>query len=76
MIAGIVFLGINAYMRTKFVFDSGNTAGMLLLIAVVAAVFTFICGIFALPRWQGFVALAISVYAGYWLGFCRPYGLA
>ncbi len=36
---------------------------------MIAALLTFVSGLFALPRWQAFSALAISVYAGYWFAF-------
>jgi len=54
-------------MRTKFIFDSGNVGGALLLLALVAAGVTLVLGLLSLPRWQSFVALAISGYALYWL---------
>ena len=65
-ISGGIILVIHAYMRSKFIFESGNTAGKLLLISMIAALLTFVFGIMSLPRWQGFVALAISAYASYW----------
>jgi hypothetical protein len=74
--SGALFLVISAYMQKKFIFDSGNTAGLLLLVAMIAAVITLVLGILSLPKWQGFVALAIAAYAIYWLSFGRPYGLA
>jgi hypothetical protein len=72
----VIFLVIHAYMRGKFIFESGNTAGMLLLISMVAAVLTLIFGVISLPRWQGFVALCVSAYAFYWFAFCRLYAVA
>lgn len=76
LITAFVFLAVHAYMRWKFIFESGNTGGMLLAIAMIAALLTFILGMLSLPRWQGFVALAISIYAGYWLGFCPTYAVS
>jgi len=49
------------------VFESGNAAEMLLLIALIAALLTFVFGILSLPQWQGGVAFVIVVYAVYWL---------
>jgi hypothetical protein len=46
-------------VRTKHIFASGNTAGMLVLVAMIAAVFTLIFGIAALPRWQAVLALIV-----------------
>jgi hypothetical protein len=37
LICGAIFLVISSYIRWKFVFESGNAAGMLLLIALIAA---------------------------------------
>lgn len=64
------------YVRTKHIFASGNTAGMLVLIAMIASVLTLIFGIATLPRWQGFVALAIFIYVAYCIGFSQMYALA
>lgn len=76
LVSGGVFLFISIYMQRKFIFESGNTAGLLLLIAMIAAGATLLAGILSLPRWQGFVALAISAYAMYWLVFGKLYALA
>jgi hypothetical protein len=76
LLSGIVFLAINVYMRIKFVFESGNTGGMLLLISLVALFFALVCGILALPRWQGFVALGICIYGGYWIAYYPPYAVS
>jgi glucan phosphoethanolaminetransferase (alkaline phosphatase superfamily) len=67
LICAAIFLVISSYMRWKFVFESGNAAGRLLLIALIAALLTFIFGILSVPRWQSVVAFAIVVYAAYWL---------
>ena len=53
----------------------GNTAGMLLLAATIAAVL-LILGIVSLPRWQGFVALAAFSFVAYCLLFDRMYVIA
>jgi hypothetical protein len=75
-ISGVIFLVIHAYMRSKFVFESGNTAGKLLLISMIAALLTFVFGVMSLPRWQGFVALAISAYAVYWFAVGPLYAVS
>ena len=76
LVFGLLFLIINIEMRIIFVFESGNTGGMLLLISLVAIVLTFVLGILALPRWQGFVALGICVYVGYWIASYPPYAVS
>jgi cobalamin biosynthesis protein CobD/CbiB len=64
---GALFLIITTYMRVKFVFDSGNFAGTLLLISVVLAISTVLLGLLSLPKWQAWTALIISAYALYLL---------
>jgi hypothetical protein len=71
-----VSLCIVVFMRIKFVFDSGNTAGMLLLIAMLTSLLTLVFGVVALPRWQGFVALGIFGVVAYFILFERMYGVA
>jgi orotate phosphoribosyltransferase len=58
-----------AYVRGKFAFVFGNTAGAIILIAMVAAVLTFIFSIASLPRWEGFVGLAAFCFVAYCLFF-------
>ena len=41
LLSGAVFLSVSSYIRWKFVFESGNTGGMLLLIALIAAGFSY-----------------------------------
>jgi hypothetical protein len=76
LITGIIFLAIHFYMRHKFIFESGNAAARLLLISMIASLLTFVLGLFALPRWQAFIALAISVYAGYWFAYGPLYAIS
>ncbi len=76
LITGFIFLVIHIYMRSKFIFESGNTAGLLLLIAMIAALLTLVFGLFSLPRWQGFIALAIFIYAGYWFAYGPVYAIS
>jgi hypothetical protein len=64
------------FMQSKFIFVSGNFAGNLLLISLIAAVFTFIFGLIALPRWQGFLALAIFSYVAYCILFTPLYAIS
>jgi len=64
------------FMQSKFIFVSGNFAGNLLLISLIAAVFTFIFGLIALARWQGFLALAIFSYVAYCILFTPLYAIS
>ncbi len=63
-------------LQTKFTFESGNAAGMLVLVAMITSLLTLIFGVAAIPRWQGFVALVISVLVAYYILFEQLYGLA
>ena len=60
----------------KYAFVFGNRAGSLVIIASLAALLTLVFGIPALPRWQGFVALAVFFFVAYCLLFVRMYVLA
>ena len=75
-VSAAVSLIIIVFVRSKFIFDSGNTAGMLVLVAIITTLLTLIFGVASLPRWQGFVALAISIFLAYYILFQRLYGLA
>ena len=65
-----------AFVRGQYAFVFGNTAGMLLLAATIAAVLTLILGMVSLPRWQGFVAVAAFCFVAYCLLFVRMYVIA
>ena len=69
-------LVIVVFLRSKFIFESGNTAGMLVLVAIITTLLTLIFGIASLPRWQGFVSLTIFIVVAYYILFERLYGIA
>jgi hypothetical protein len=71
-----LFLIITTYMRVKFVFDSGNLAGGLLLASEILAILTLVFGLLSMPRWQGWTALIVAGYAFYLLLFVRMYGIS
>jgi hypothetical protein len=66
-ISGCIFLGVSTYVSVRHVFWDGNTARILQRVALGAAGLTLVFGLLALPRWQSFFALAVVVYAMYWL---------
>jgi hypothetical protein len=72
-ITAVISLILIAYVRGRYVFTFGATAGQLLLIATLTNVFTLIFGIAALPRWQGKVSLSIFVFVAYCLLFVPMY---
>lgn len=75
-VTAAVALILIAYVRGRYFFVFGNTAGKLLLCATLAAVFTLIFGIAALPRWQGYFALSIFLFVAYCLLFLPMYAIA
>ena len=72
----VLSLIVVVFLRSKFIFESGNTAGMLVLIAMGTWLLTLVFGVAALPRWQGFVALGIFGVLAYYILFEPLYGLA
>jgi hypothetical protein len=64
------------FVQSKFIFESGNTAGKLVFISMITAVFSLVFGVASLPRWQGFVALAIFSYVAYCILFTSLYGVS
>jgi hypothetical protein len=74
-ISAAVSLIIVVFIRSKFIFESGNTAGTLLLIATITSLLTLIFGVASLPRWQGFIALAIFALVAYFILFEPLYGI-
>ena len=76
LVSGTLFLTVSTYLRVKFIFESANIAGALLMASMILAALTLLFGLLALPRWQAWIALAISAYALYWLFFTRLYGIS
>ncbi len=74
-VSAAVSLIIVVFIRSKFIFESGNTAGTLLLVAMITSFLTLVFGVASLPRWQGFVALAIFVLVAYFILFEPLYGI-
>ena len=69
-------LAVSTYLRVKFVFESGNVAGALVLVSITLVALTLLFGLLSLPRWQGWIALAVVAYGLYWLFFTRFYGVS
>ena len=74
-ISAVVSLVIVVSLKSKHVFESGNAAGTLLLVAIITSLLTLVFGIASLPRWQGFVSLAIFVPVAYLILFTPLYGI-
>jgi hypothetical protein len=76
VVSAIIFISISSYLRVKFVFDSGRTAGILFLAALLFALLTFVFALFSFPRWQSFVAFLVFAYAVYWALFTPGYAIS
>ena len=75
LIGGTLFVTVSSYLRVKFVFESGQFAGALLLASMTFAALTLLFGLLSFPRWQAWLGFAIVAYAVYWLFFTRLYAL-
>ena len=65
-LGGATFLVIWAYLTGTLVFVDTYWASKMLALSLVMYVVTFVLGVVSLPRWQGFVALAICACGTYW----------
>lgn len=74
-LSAAISLVLVLYIKSKRVFVNENEAAALLLIAMIATTFTFIFGILSVPRWQGFLALAIFSYTAYCVLFTSMLGI-
>jgi hypothetical protein len=63
---GAAFLIIWSYLQGTYVFVDTYYASKLVMLSFIAYLITIVLGLLSLPRWQGFVALAICAYATYW----------
>lgn len=66
---------ILVYMRSKWIFEPGSRAGMLLFILMITTILTFIFSIASLPRWQSFIGLIISLITAYYILFEPSYAI-
>lgn len=56
LMTGILFLTVNIYLRVKHVFDNGNFAGTLTLLAYIFALLTLVFGFVSFPSWQSIIS--------------------
>lgn len=71
MTASIAVITI-VFVKWKFVFESGNVAGKLILISIVAATLTLVFAVITLPRWQGWIGLLVVSYVAYCILLAPP----
>jgi hypothetical protein len=75
-ITAAISLIVLVFIKSKHTFDSGNVAGNLVLITMTTAGLSLVFGIASLPRWQGFVALAVFSFVTYYILFTPLYALS
>jgi hypothetical protein len=75
LLCAAIALCLVLFVRTKDVFESGTTAGMIVLAATIAAVVALILGIAAFPRWPAVVGLILLVYVAYCIIFTSMYSI-
>jgi hypothetical protein len=74
-ITAAISLIVLVFIKSKYIFYSGKDAGKLVLITMITAGLSFVFGIASLPRWQGFVALAIFSFVAYCILFTPLYAI-
>lgn len=72
----VIALSLILYVKTKFVFDSGNEAAGLVFASLLSAILAFILALLSLPRWLGILAGIIALIVVYMIVFTRLYGLS
>ncbi|MEP6848639.1 MAG: hypothetical protein ABI999_07270 [Acidobacteriota bacterium] len=63
-------------LKSNFVFERVGTAQIIVSCSELAAIIGFVCGALSLPKWQGFVALAISCAVIYCLLFTTMWAIS
>lgn len=67
LICAVISLIIIVVVKSNWLFESGLVANRLIFISMIAATLAFIFGIVSLPRWQGFVAMAIFCFVWFYI---------
>lgn len=75
LLTAAISLGVVLYLKSNSPFESGNVAHGLELLAAAITVLTFVLGIVALPRWQGFVSLSAAGLSAYFILFTAVYSI-
>lgn len=75
LINAAISLIILVTLKSIRVFKSEDIASILFLTSMITAIIAFIFGIICLPRWQGFLVLAIVGYVGYCILFTSVLGI-
>ncbi len=75
LIASVISLGLILFVRWIDIFESANTAGLLVFSALIGSIVAIVFGLVALPRWQGLLALMIAFYVGYCVMVGSLYGI-
>lgn len=75
LVGAFISLSIIVFVNYKFIFRSGNLAGKLVLVSLMTAAFSLVCGIICFPRWQGIVAIAVFFFVAYCALFTSNYAV-
>ena len=65
--SALISVGAISYIKLTFVFESGNTAGNLLLLSLVTALISILIGLYQIRRWQSSVSFLLLCVVGYLL---------
>jgi hypothetical protein len=76
VMASVTALAILAYLKHKFVFESGNLAGSLVLATYLLTATALILGFVYVRRWQGITALLIAAFVTYFALFTPLYAVS
>ena len=71
----LISLLIIIFVKSKYLFESGNFAGKLVLLSMITALVSVILSIMVLPRWQGIISLLIAFCSGYLILFTPLYAI-
>ena len=69
---GLLSTILFAYVRIRFVFESGNLAGFLVLMVIVLGLLAIICGLVGLPRFESWIGLGLGAAVTLAISFSGP----
>ncbi len=75
-VLAITSLLLVLYIESKAVFDSGNLAGVLVLVSLATAILALVLALLSLPSRLGMLAIAVVIVVTYLIFFTRLYGLS
>ncbi len=64
------------FVKSYWVFVNANLAGNLVIVSIFFGLLTLLFGLVSLPRWQGFVAMAVFGFVAYLILFTPLYAVS